>query len=93
MGFTFDPVEMTVRVCSAGMKISDVTKQNIDWIQGTLCISDMGMMKSYNVFIGHKDGDTYLKVNDKYEDALFEQIFGFGCKCSGWNPYKTIKIA
>tara|TARA_Y100000768_G_C23950625_1_gene670008 strand:+ start:836 stop:1114 length:279 start_codon:yes stop_codon:yes gene_type:complete len=91
MGFT--SVEDRVIVDSNGM-VRTILKEcpNINWTNVHLQMHDGSQTKVYNVFIGQKDGNTYLKVKEKYNDSLFEQVFGFGCECRGWDINRTIKI-
>tara|TARA_Y100000389_G_scaffold204165_1_gene255308 strand:+ start:96 stop:311 length:216 start_codon:yes stop_codon:yes gene_type:complete len=71
MGFTLE--ENRVIVDSNGMKrsVSDEIT-DITWNEVILQIYDMSQVKNFNVFIGKKDGNTYLKVKEKYNDSLFE---------------------
>lgn len=91
MGFTSE--ENRVIVDSNGM-VRTILKEcpNINWTTANLQMHDGSQIKVYNIFIGQKDGNTYLKVKEKYNDSLFEQVFGFGCECRGWDINRTIKI-
>lgn len=91
MGFTLE--ENRVIVDSNGM-VRIILKKcpNINWTNANLQIYDMSKVKNFNVFIGQKNGNIYLKVKEKYNDSLFEEIFGFRCECRGWNINRTIKI-
>ena len=93
MGFELYDDEKRLIVDSNGMKRS-VTDEihDITWNEVILQIYDMSQVKNFNIFIGQKNGNTYLKVKERYNDSLFEQIFGFGCECRGWDINRTIKI-
>jgi len=61
-------------------------------------INDMATTKTYEINVSIQDDKSpddfgiLLRSYKKYEDALFEEIFGFKCKCIDFDNQKTIGI-
>ena len=54
--------------------------------------------KTYETFVciqktkSPDDFGILLRPYKKYEDSLFEQVFGFKCKCMDYNHHQTIGV-
>jgi len=72
--------------------------KSAEWTKGQLVMGDGGEIKYYDVYIAKErssPGGHYailLKVVKKYNDGVFEEVFGLGCECRGWISDLTVKI-
>ena len=101
MPYTFDASTNTIYACSSrGIKVADMyTKHMQDagktnpcesakWTEGQLVIGG----ECYDVYIAKERSSILLKVVKKYNDGVFEDVFGLGCECRGWISDLTVKI-
>lgn len=66
--------------------------ETVQWQEGTIVFRTSCLIKSYRVlFAPAKDG-TYSKPVERYNSREFEELFGFGGMCQGYNPEKVILI-
>lgn len=62
------------------------------WAAAELQAMDMSTPKSYKVrFQTHPQG-VYLRPTKPYYDGLFEQIFGFRCRCADYDFDRTVSL-
>jgi hypothetical protein len=107
MGYTFYDDTNTLVICTrTGMSIQrifnkanedegqtfDNTKYN--WISGSLVTGGGTVTKTYDVYFSsdHPKFKYLIKVNQKYNEKEFEDIFGLGTKCRWWSPNTIIGV-
>lgn len=95
------PYELTVCPYSGIKRVifdNYLNYNNCKWSKCMMFINDMSTPKKFEVNVNIHDGKDsnefgiLLRPSKKYEDALFEQIFGFKCKCIDFDDQKTIGI-
>jgi hypothetical protein len=99
MGFTI--IDNVIDVDQFGMRVKDLqnlkfysrTKEceSLEWKEGILRMRDLGKIKEYKIYF-HKGVPTYLKPREKVNCAIFEEVFGFGKKCQGYDENKIVLI-
>ena len=107
MGYTFYDDTNTLVICPyTGLQITRIfnkTKEdkgetfdnnNYTWTTGYLGVSGGTVNKTYDVYFSsdHPEFKYLIKVNQKYNDYEFENIFGLGSNCSRWSPNTIIGV-
>ena len=65
---------------------------NKEWSNGCIRMLDIDKWKTYQIRYIELDNEYYLAPIQKYLCKNFEDIFGFGANCDGFNPNKIIRI-
>ena len=52
----------------------------------------VGNMKSYEVYACEKDSEVYIKPSKIYTNREFEELFGFGFGCHGYDENKIVWV-
>ena len=99
MGFTIK--DNVINVDQYGMRVKDLQNLKFDfrtkeceslkWKEGILRMRDLGKIKEYKVYF-HNCEQTYLKPREKVNCSIFEEVFGFGKKCQGYDENKIVLI-
>tara|TARA_B000000475_G_scaffold149897_1_gene120725 strand:+ start:107 stop:388 length:282 start_codon:yes stop_codon:yes gene_type:complete len=73
--------------------ITEEEKGRKDYVESILNMPDMNKRKRYDVMICKLDeGTVLLKPIKKYNCMVFEELFGFGYNCDGFDVEKVIKL-
>ena len=81
-----------------GLKVRDqpyLKAEEYIWEQGTILISDMGVMKEFKIYISKNNNlnSVIIRPREKYKDGLFEELFDFESLCSNYDEKKIISIS
>ena len=73
--------------------LNDNEKTNKKFVNGIIDMPDMNNRKRFEIMMFKLDEYTLLlKPKKKYKCMVFEELFGFGYECSGFDINKIIKI-
>lgn len=73
--------------------LNDYEKSNKKFVNGIIDMPDMNNRKRFEIKMFKLDKYTLLlKPKKKYNCMVFEELFGFGYECNGFDLNKIIKI-